>query len=102
MVQTIQQVQDVQRSASSSRVLDLRTVDRSLAWTVSALRGDGVNETVEFFAMTCREQFLALEELRTLARLALDLSGVDRSLFLALGTEGIRGWLNAPQTTDLR
>lgn len=95
MVQTIQ-VHDVERSASSGWVLDPRTVDRSVAWTVGALRGDGVNETVEFFAMTCQEQFLALEELRTLARLALELSGVDKSLFLELGTEGIRGWLNAP------
>jgi hypothetical protein len=78
-----------------------RTVDRSLEWTAVSLIGSDVADTVAFFGLECREQFLAIEELRTLARLAIDLTGVDREVFLDLASQGLRDWLTSPVAENL-
>ncbi len=82
---------------SHASAADFRgNVDRSLSWAAESLVDDDVADTVAFFGLNCREQFLAIEELRTLARLAIDLAGVDPGVFLDLATQGLRGWLTTP------
>jgi hypothetical protein len=88
----------VQATASNEFVSNefVSTVDRSLEWAAASLAGDDAARTVAFFELDCREQFLAIEELRTLARLAIDLSGVNSEVFLDLAIHGLRDWLTSP------
>lgn len=68
-------------------------LDDALWWTVDALLLGDPGPSVGFFQMDSHRQFLAIESLRTLARLAVKLADVDEVAFLAASTNHIRTWL---------
>ena len=76
-------------------------LDDALWWTVDALLTADAAPSVNFFQMDSHRQFLAIESLRTLARLATRLADVDEVAFLAASTREIRAWLSESRSSVL-